>query len=83
MRWSEMAHKECVDVVNGERLGNFSNADLRFDPKSGRIEAIHIPMARSWFSRRSQEIELQWRVVKTVGSEMILIDSQGQSFSHS
>jgi YlmC/YmxH family sporulation protein len=80
MRWSEFAMKECIDLAVGERMGNFSTADLQIDPATGRIQSIQIPVARSWFSRKQDWIELQWQMIKTVGSEMIIIDSKGKSF---
>jgi len=38
MRWSELAEKELIDLVNGERLGLMGEADLVVDPGSGRVK---------------------------------------------
>ncbi|MBA4542295.1 MULTISPECIES: YlmC/YmxH family sporulation protein [Thermoactinomyces] len=78
MRWSEFAEKECIDLVNGERLGNFLHADLTFHPQTGKIESILIPVGSSWFKKKSRQIELSWRLVKKVGPEMVIISTAEQ-----
>lgn len=75
MRWSEFSEKECVDLVHGEKLGNFSRADLNFHPETGKIESILIPVSNSWFKKKTHELELSWRMVKKVGPEMVIVDT--------
>jgi YlmC/YmxH family sporulation protein len=75
MRWSELIEKECVDMLNGERIDHFSRADLRFHPQTGKIEAILIPASSSWFKKQGVHMEISWSMVKKVGPEMVIIDS--------
>lgn len=74
MRWSEFSSKECVDLVNGERLGSFNHADLSFHPQTGKIESIFVPTQTSWFNKNKHEVELSWRTIKKIGPEMVLVD---------
>jgi YlmC/YmxH family sporulation protein len=78
MRWSEFAEKECIDLVSGERLGNLLHADLRFQPQTGKIEAILIPVGGTWFKKQARQVELSWRVIKKVGPEMVIVDTDLQ-----
>ncbi|MBA4494384.1 YlmC/YmxH family sporulation protein [Paenactinomyces guangxiensis] len=79
MRWSEFSEKECVDLVNGEKLGNFSRADLTFHPHTGKIESILIPVSASWFKKNTHKVELSWKMIKKVGPEMIIVNT---AFKH-
>lgn len=74
MRWSEFSSKECIDLVNGEKLGSFSQADLSFHPQTGKIESIFIPTQTSWFKKHKYEVEISWKTIKKVGPEMVLVD---------
>ncbi|SEN44444.1 YlmC/YmxH family sporulation protein [Lihuaxuella thermophila] len=75
MRWSEFVNKECIDLVNGEKLGNFSHADLSFHPQTGKIESVIIPVHTSWFKRHTHELTLSWKTIKKVGPEMVIVDT--------
>lgn len=75
MRWSELANKECIDLVNGERLGTFSHADLVIDPCTGQIDTILLPIGGNLFKRKAHEVQVSWTMVRKIGPEMIIIDS--------
>ncbi|TCS92559.1 YlmC/YmxH family sporulation protein [Hazenella coriacea] len=75
MRWSEFSTKECVDMVNGEKIGSFSQADLTFHPQTGKIETVLVPTQTSWFKKNKHEVELSWKVIKKIGPEMVLVDT--------
>lgn len=75
MRWSEFADKECVNVMNGEKLGTFSQADLVIEPETGKITAILLPVGSSFLKRRSTEMEVKWQMIRKVGPEVVIIDS--------
>lgn len=75
MRWSEFAAKECVDLVLGEKLGSLSKADLSFDHRTGQVEAIFVPIGSTWFRRNTKEVKINWRMIRKVGPEMVIIDS--------
>lgn len=74
MRWSEFSAKECIDLVNGERVGSLSHADCAFDPRTGKISSIFIPIRSSWLKNRG-EIKIDWKMIRKVGPEMVIIDS--------
>lgn len=75
MRWTEFSQKECIDMVYGKKLGSFSQADLSFDPLTGKIQTIWVPVKKSWFRRNQQEVKIDWRMIRKVGPEMVIIDS--------
>ncbi|MGA8943509.1 MAG: YlmC/YmxH family sporulation protein [Thermoactinomyces sp.] len=75
MRWSEFAAKECIDLVNGERLGDFLHADMVFDPQTGKIQAILLPTHFSWLKKNRRLLELKWSMIRKVGPEMVIVDS--------
>lgn len=75
LRWSELAEKECIDLVGGERLGDLLHADLSFDPQTGKIHAILLPTESSWFKKKHRFMELTWSMIRKVGPEMLIVDS--------
>lgn len=74
MRWSEFSAKECIDLVNGEKVGSLSHADLTFDPRTGQISSIFIPIRSSWL-RHHGEVKIEWKMIRKVGPEMVIVDS--------
>ncbi|SHF32470.1 sporulation protein, YlmC/YmxH family [Seinonella peptonophila] len=74
MRWSELMTKECIDLTNAERVGDFTRADLQIDPRTGRIEAIVIPSTRSWFGKKEEDQKLRWSAIQTIGADLVIID---------
>ena len=74
LRWSELAEKECIDLVGGERLGDLLHADMSFDPQTGKIHSIYLPTESSWF-KKSTILELTWSMIRKVGPEMLIVDS--------
>ena len=75
MRWSELAAKECVDLVLGEKLGSLSKADLSFNPRTGQVESIFVPVGSSWFGRNTKVVKINWCMIRKVGPEMVIIES--------
>lgn len=73
MRWSEFVEKECVNMDNGEKLGTFHRADMVFDPTTGKIRTILLPLSTSIFRRKTAEIELNWSMIQKVGPELVII----------
>ncbi|AIE59702.1 YlmC/YmxH family sporulation protein [Bacillus methanolicus] len=75
MRLSELSGKEIVDVKRAERLGILGQTDLEINENTGQIETLIIP-ALKWFGFRKQggEVRVQWKHIKKIGSDMIIID---------
>lgn len=79
MNLSEIAGKEIVNLVTGERLGIIGECDLILDETTGNILALLIPQERGFFSRRRNDLflEVPWRNVKKIGNDMIIIEHEG------
>lgn len=79
MNLSEIAGKEIVNLVTGERLGIIGECDLIIDDTTGSILALLIPQERGFFSRRRDNtfLEVPWKNVKKIGNDMIIIEHEG------
>ena len=79
MNLSEIAGKEIVNLVTGERLGVVGECDLIIDETTGGILALLIPKERGFFARKRDNsvLEVPWRNVKKVGNDMIIIEYDG------
>lgn len=73
MRLSELASKEIINLSDGGRLGPLGDTDLVFDPDTGQIESIVVPL-RGRLSRRSEETVIAWRAIRRVGPEVLIVD---------
>ncbi|MEG0050671.1 MAG: YlmC/YmxH family sporulation protein [Terrisporobacter sp.] len=79
MNLSELAGKEIVNIVTGERLGVIGECDLIIDEKSGGILALSIPRERGFFGIKKDKVDLEipWRNIKKIGNDMIIIEYDG------
>ncbi|WP_455543892.1 YlmC/YmxH family sporulation protein [Intestinibacter sp.] len=79
MYLSEIAGKEIVNLVTGERLGVIDECDIIIDEATGDILALSIPRARGfWGLRKDKEVlEVPWRSVRKIGNDMIIIEYEG------
>lgn len=79
MNLSEIAGKEIVNLVTGERLGVVGECDLIIDETTGKILALLIPKERGFFGRKKESsvLEVPWRSVKKIGNDMIIIEYDG------
>ena len=71
MRWSELARKELVNIVDGSKGGPFPKLDLLINPKAGKVVSLILP-ARGYISRPGQEIP--WTAVKKISADLILYE---------
>lgn len=69
MRWSELAGKELVNLVDGTKRGPFPKLDLVINPEEGRVVTLLLP-GKGYFSRREEEIP--WAAVKKISADLIL-----------
>lgn len=75
MRFSELGGKEIVDLNNGSRMGTAGQTDLVIDTSTGKIQAMILPGATLFgFNRKKEGMTIPWQSIRTVGSEMIIID---------
>jgi YlmC/YmxH family sporulation protein len=79
MNLSEIAGKEIVNLVTGERLGVVGDCDLIVDEATGKILALLIPKEKGLFNFRKDKtmLEVPWRNVKKIGNDMIIIEYDG------
>lgn len=80
MRFSDLAGKEIIDVLNGERLGMVAQADLLIDPSSGALEAMLLPVRSSWFKKADLVIEIPWQHIRKIGPEMVIVEAKRKQF---
>jgi YlmC/YmxH family sporulation protein len=73
MRWSELAEKELIDLVNGERLGLMGEADLVVDPSSGRVKSLVLSGGGTLFRKKREEITIDWGTIRKIGPEMVIV----------
>ncbi len=65
MNLSEIAGKEIVNLVTGERLGVIGECDLILDETTGGILALLIPKEKDFARRKDKSfLEVPWRNVK-------------------
>ena len=76
MNLSEVAGKEIVNLVTGERLGVVGECDLILDETTGEILALLIPREKGFFGMRKDKsvLEVPWRSVRKIGNDMIIIE---------
>lgn len=79
MNLSELAGKEIVNLVSGERLGVIGECDIIIDETTGKILALSIPRERGFLGIRRDrgDLEIPWRNVKKIGNDMIIIEYDG------
>ena len=79
MYLSEIAGKEIVNLVTGERLGVVGECDIIIDEISGEILALSIPREKGFLGlRKDREVlEVPWRGVRKIGNDMIIIEYEG------
>ncbi|KIL44935.1 YlmC/YmxH family sporulation protein [Jeotgalibacillus soli] len=84
MRLSELSGKEMIHIQRAERLGILGETDVQFDPETGKVLAVIIPLQK-WpsFGKGQKELSIPWRSIRTIGTEMILIDQSDESHSPS
>jgi len=75
VRVYDLKQKEVINIADGCRLGFV--ADIEFDLKSGKIEAIIIPGSGKMFGifGHEQEIRIKWSDIDQIGDDLIIVDA--------
>ncbi|TDL35004.1 YlmC/YmxH family sporulation protein [Jeotgalibacillus sp. S-D1] len=82
MKLSELSGKEIIHIQRAERMGILGETDVEFNPETGVVEAVLVPMSRwSAFSKANKEFSIPWQSIRTIGEEMILIDQEDEHLS--
>ena len=72
MNLSDLQNKDIVNMIDGRKIGNI--IDARFNVNSGIIEKLIIEPAKSLFSLKNSEIEINFSEIKKIGTDVILIE---------
>lgn len=80
MRWSELAGKEIINIETGSRLGRAGEAEIVFNPETGEIEGLEVPLRRGFGAIFSlgRYVAVPWRSIRRIGPEVIIIESPGR-----
>lgn len=75
MRFSELGGKEIIDLNNGSRMGAAGQTDLVIDTATGKIHSMLLPKGSFFgFQRKKEGMMIPWDTIRTIGSDMIIID---------
>ena len=74
MRFNELREKDVINICDCKRLGNV--ADLVFDQKTGRIEALILFCpGKCWgLFGKDSECVIPWCDIRQIGPDIILIE---------
>jgi YlmC/YmxH family sporulation protein len=73
MRLSELSGKEIVDFKKAERLGVLGQTDLEINEVTGQIQTLIIPTGK-WRKKQVSEIRVPWQQIRTIGTDMIILE---------
>lgn len=80
MRWSQLGHRDIVNVHDGSRLGRAGDADLVFDPGTGAIAGfvVYSPgWLGSWLGALvglRRQMTVPWSAVRRLGPEVLVVE---------
>lgn len=72
MYLSEMQNKDIVSIKDGKRLGNI--IDIEIDDDGNLASLIAKPKFFKNVFSQSNEFEVKWNQIKTIGEDIILVD---------
>lgn len=77
MRLNDLGNKEIVNLSNGIRHGQLSEAELLLDEKTGLIKAILVPGPRGRISFWGNKdfIQLPWSSIRKIGEDIIIFEA--------
>ena len=78
MRLSDLGDKQIVNLANGSRHGQLSNAELLFDEQQGRIKAILVPdyHGKMSFLGGKEFLQLPWSSIRKIGEDIIIFEAE-------
>lgn len=72
MNLSDLQNKDIINVIDGKKIGNI--IDAKFNISTGFIEKLVIEPAKSLFSLKNTDFEIEFREIKKIGEDVILIE---------
>ena len=72
MNLSDLQNKDIINMLDGKKIGNI--IDARFNITNGNIEKFVIEPNKSFFSLKNASLEIDFKQIKKIGEDVILID---------
>lgn len=69
---SELAGKEIVNLLTGERLGLVGESDLVLD-EAGQVSELQLPGRRGLLGTRAPAV-VPWSSIRRVGPEVVIVE---------
>jgi YlmC/YmxH family sporulation protein len=76
VRWTELARKELVNLVDGSKKGPDLRLDLVINTEEGKVVKLLLP-GKGYISRKEQEIP--WAAVKKISADLILYEAEAST----
>ncbi len=75
MTFSDLKHKEVINVCDGRRLGCV--CDVIIDIRSCRLDAIIVPGSFNIFAcfQKQKNVIIPWSKIHKLGDDVILVDA--------
>ena len=73
MHLSDLQNKDIVSIKDGKKIGNI--VDVKID-NNGYIVSLIIQRNKFTLFRANHEEEIEWRQIKKIGEDVILVDSK-------
>jgi len=81
VRFSDIASKEVINFQNGRCLGNFSDCDIRIDPKTGKILEVILAgragLMNLFFNSAPVQV-IPWDSIIRIGDDTIIVFADGE-----
>lgn len=77
IKTSDLRRLDVICIEEGKYLGNICDVDV--DQETGRIKFLIVDQVHSLFyfwSKRSTELEIPWRDVVVVGTDVVLVKNR-------
>ena len=71
MRMSDLQDKDIINLTDGRKVGKIIDAIIDDD---GNINSLVIQKVKIFNIVANNELEVRWDQIKTIGSDVILID---------
>ena len=73
MRFTQLAGKEVINILDGERLGRLGECDLAINEVDGTITAMIVPpRPRLW--RAGHEARIPWQAIRRIGPDVMIVE---------
>ena len=71
MRLSDLQDKDIISIIDGKMIGKIIDAEI---DNEGKIKTLIIQKTKFFNISSGNIFELKWNQIKTIGSDVILID---------